>query len=109
MKETARVVGEVLPRGCSQSQVRRVFQEEWNGQQYGQCMSSDQQSAWSMSSAQSPVAVNVLIMMSMMEVAMMMSLFLCAASLCLKHLFFFLHLYPNCYGSHFVGSPPLAH
>lgn len=34
-KETAREVGEVLAEGRFRNQMRRVFQEEWNGQQYG--------------------------------------------------------------------------
>lgn len=57
-KETAREVGEVLAEGHSRNQVRRVFQEDWNGQQYGQCMWSDQHNVWSMVSTQSPAAVN---------------------------------------------------
>ena len=61
-----------------------------------------------MGSIKSPVAVNVMMMTEVMMVVTM-SLFVCASSLCFKHLFLFLPLNPNSYGSHSLGSLPLVH
>lgn len=64
--------------------------------------------AWSMAEHPIPVTANVMIMLLMTKVIMTLSLFLCTASLCLKHLFLFLHLFSNSYESYSLGSAPLT-